>query len=169
MSRPLSFRVPAEQAHRLTSMALGAAPSARRSAPEPASTQRVAGIVFPNPVGMAPGFDKNAQVPDAVSRSGFGFTEIGTVTPRPQAGNPAPRSFRSVEDRAVINRMGFNSEGAEAVAARSRHRPAGSIVGGNSGKNKETPEAQASDDYRAAFRLIAPQVDYTALNVSSPN
>jgi dihydroorotate dehydrogenase len=100
---------------------------------------------------------------------GFGHVEIGTVTPRPQPGNPKPRLFRFPEAGLILNRMGFNSEGAAAVAGRLRRRPAGLIVGGNLGKNKETPEAQALDDYRAAFRLIAPQVDYIALNVSSPN
>jgi dihydroorotate dehydrogenase len=95
--------------------------------------------------------------------------EIGTVTPRPQPGNPKPRLFRFPEAGLILNRMGFNSEGAEVVAARLRHRPAGLIVGGNLGKNKETPEAQSLDDYRAAYRLIAPHVNYIALNVSSPN
>lgn len=166
--RPLLFRVPAEQAHRLTLMALGAAPLARRLAPEPALTQRVAGIVFPNPVGMAPGFDKNAQVPDAVLRLGFGFTEIGTVTPRPQAGNPAPRLFRLVEDRAVINRMGFNNNGADAVAARLRARLGKpGIVGVNIGANKDSTDRIA--DYAAMTRTMAPLATYLTVNISSPN
>lgn len=166
--RPLLFRVPAEQAHRLTLMALGAAPLARRLAPEPALTQRVAGIVFPNPVGMAPGFDKNAQVPDAVLRLGLGFTEIGTVTPRPQAGNPAPRLFRLVEDRAVINRMGFNNEGAVAVAARLRARLGKpGIVGVNIGANKDSTDRIA--DYAAMTRTMAPLATYLTVNISSPN
>ncbi|WP_292966021.1 quinone-dependent dihydroorotate dehydrogenase [Novosphingobium sp. UBA1939] len=166
--RPLLFRVPAEQAHRLTLMALGAAPLARRLAPEPALTQRVAGIVFPNPVGMAPGFDKNAQVPDAVLRLGFGFTEIGTVTPRPQAGNPAPRLFRLVEDRAVINRMGFNNNGADAVAARLRTRLGKpGIVGVNIGANKDSADRIA--DYAAMTRTMAPLATYLTVNISSPN
>ncbi len=166
--RPLLFRVPAEQAHRLTLMALGPAPLARRLAPEPALTQRVAGIVFPNPVGMAPGFDKNAQVPDAVLRLGFGFTEIGTVTPRPQAGNPAPRLFRLVEDRAVINRMGFNNNGADAVAARLRTRLGKpGIVGVNIGANKDSADRIA--DYAAMTRTMAPLATYLTVNISSPN
>ncbi|WP_125954308.1 quinone-dependent dihydroorotate dehydrogenase [Novosphingobium sp. MD-1] len=166
--RPLLFRVPAEQAHRLTLMALGAAPLARRLAPEPALTQRVAGIVFPNPVGMAPGFDKNAQVPDAVLRLGFGFTEIGTVTPRPQAGNPEPRLFRLVEDRAVINRMGFNNNGADAVAARLRTRLGKpGIVGVNIGANKDSADRIA--DYAAMTRTMAPLATYLTVNISSPN
>ncbi|MBF5090431.1 quinone-dependent dihydroorotate dehydrogenase [Novosphingobium sp. NBM11] len=166
--RPLLFRIPAEQAHRLTLMALGAAPLARRLAPEPALTQRVAGIVFPNPVGMAPGFDKNAQVPDAVLRLGFGFTEIGTVTPRPQAGNPAPRLFRLVEDRAVINRMGFNNNGADAVAARLRARLGKpGIVGVNIGANKDSADRIA--DYAAMTRTMAPLATYLTVNISSPN
>ncbi len=166
--RPVLFRVPAEQAHRLTVMALGAAPLARRLAPEPALTQRVAGIVFPNPVGMAPGFDKNAQVPDAVLRLGFGFTEIGTVTPRPQAGNPSPRLFRLVEDRAVINRMGFNNDGADAVATRLRARLGKpGIVGVNIGANKDSADRIA--DYAAMTRTMAPLATYLTVNISSPN
>lgn len=166
--RPLLFRVPAEQAHRLTLMALGAAPLARRLAPEPALTQRVAGIVFPNPVGMAPGFDKNAQVPDAVLRLGLGFTEIGTVTPRPQAGNPAPRLFRLVEDRAVINRMGFNNDGADTVATRLRARLGKpGIVGVNIGANKDSADRIA--DYAAMTRTMAPLATYLTVNISSPN
>lgn len=166
--RPLLFRVPAEQAHRLTLMALGAAPLALRLAPEPALTQRVAGIVFPNPVGMAPGFDKNAQVPDAVLRLGLGFTEIGTVTPRPQAGNPLPRLFRLVEDRAVINRMGFNNDGADAVAARLRARLGKpGIVGVNIGANKDSADRIA--DYAAMTRTMAPLATYLTVNISSPN
>ncbi|QCI94029.1 quinone-dependent dihydroorotate dehydrogenase [Novosphingobium sp. EMRT-2] len=166
--RPLLFRVPAEQAHRLTLMALGAAPLARRLAPEPALTQRVAGIVFPNPVGMAPGFDKNAQVPDAVLRLGLGFAEIGTVTPRPQAGNPAPRLFRLVEDRAVINRMGFNNDGAVAVAARLRARLGKpGIVGVNIGANKDSADRIA--DYAAMTRTMTPLATYLTVNISSPN
>ncbi|GAO54421.1 dihydroorotate dehydrogenase [Novosphingobium sp. MD-1] len=149
-------------------MALGAAPLARRLAPEPALTQRVAGIVFPNPVGMAPGFDKNAQVPDAVLRLGFGFTEIGTVTPRPQAGNPEPRLFRLVEDRAVINRMGFNNNGADAVAARLRTRLGKpGIVGVNIGANKDSADRIA--DYAAMTRTMAPLATYLTVNISSPN
>ena len=124
---------------------------------------------FPTPLGLAAGLDKGATLLPLWKALGFGHVEIGTVTPRPQPGNPRPRLFRFPEAGLILNRMGFNSEGAEVVAPRLRHRPPGLIVGGNLGKNKETPEANALDDYRAAYRLIAPQVDYVALNVSSPN
>jgi dihydroorotate dehydrogenase len=118
---------------------------------------------------MAAGLDKGAQLLPLWKALGFGFVEIGTVTPRPQPGNPKPRVFRFPDEELILNRMGFNSEGAEVVARRLRRRPAGLIVGGNIGKNKLTPEAEALDDYRAAYRLIAPEVDYVALNISSPN
>jgi dihydroorotate dehydrogenase len=113
--------------------------------------------------------DKGARLLPLWQSLGFGHVEIGTVTPRPQPGNPKPRLFRFPEAGLILNRMGFNSEGAEIVAARLKDRPSGLIVGGNLGKNKETPDEKALDDYQAAYGLIAPQVDYTVLNVSSPN
>lgn len=125
------------------------------------------GLRFPNPVGLAAGFDKNAEVPDAMLRQGFGFVEIGSVTPRPQPGNPRPRMFRLVEDRAVINRMGFNNQGLERVADRLEARARIGIVGANLGKNKETEDA-ASDYEKGAARL-GPLADYVVINVSSPN
>ena len=142
--RPLIFRIPAEPAHRLTIKALALNQPTTLAAPTPSLAQRVAGIAFPNPVGMAPGFDKNAEVPDAMLGLGFGFVEVGTVTPKPQEGNPKPRLFRLVEDRAVINRMGFNNEGAQAVTNRLvRRRETGrngrpGIVGVNIGANKDS-------------------------------
>jgi len=129
----------------------------------------VAGVDFPAPVGLAAGLDKGAELLPVWKALGFGFVEIGTVTPRPQPGNPKPRSFRLVDEELALNRMGFNSEGAAEVAKRLRRRPSGLVVGGNIGKNKTTPEENALDDYRAAYSLIAPEVDYVALNVSSPN
>lgn len=166
--RPLLFRIPAETAHTLTVRSLGLSPLGARAAPEPALAQRVAGIVFPNPVGMAPGFDKDARVPDALLRLGFGFVEVGTITPRPQAGNPKPRLFRLTEDRAVINRMGFNNEGAEAVAARLRRRlGTAGIVGVNIGANKDS--ANRIDDYATMTRTMAPLASYLTVNISSPN
>jgi dihydroorotate dehydrogenase len=130
MLRPVLHALDAEQAHRLTIKALCAAPAMQRNTPRhPALAQTLFGIAFPNPLGLAPGFDKNAEVPDPMLAQGFGFVEVGTVTPRPQEGNPKPRLFRLKEDEAVINRMGFNNEGAAAVARRldaRRARPASS-------------------------------------------
>jgi dihydroorotate dehydrogenase len=170
--RPLIFRLDPETAHNLAFW-LGERVCSwpRLPKPEhPASLRRGAfGLDFPTPLGLAAGLDKGATLLPLWKSLGFGHVEIGTVTPRPQPGNPKPRLFRFPEAGLILNRMGFNSEGAEVVAARLQRRPASLIVGGNLGKNKETPEAQALDDYRAAYRLIAPQVDYIALNVSSPN
>ncbi|WP_243301718.1 quinone-dependent dihydroorotate dehydrogenase [Geothrix oryzisoli] len=170
--RPLLFRLDPETAHNLAFW-LGARACSWPHLPKPeppASLRRSAfGLDFPTPLGLAAGLDKGATLLPLWKSLGFGHVEIGTVTPRPQPGNPKPRLFRFPEAALILNRMGFNSEGAEVVAARLRNRPSGLIVGGNLGKNKETPEAQALDDYRAAYRLIAPMVDYTALNVSSPN
>jgi len=170
--RPLIFRLDPETAHNLAFW-LGERICSWPNLPEPGhavSLGRSAfGLDFPTPLGLAAGLDKGATLLPLWKSLGFGHVEIGTVTPKPQPGNPRPRLFRFPEAGLILNRMGFNSEGAEVVAARLRNRPAGLIVGGNLGKNKETPEAHALDDYRAAYRLIAPQVDYTALNVSSPN
>lgn len=169
--RPLVFRMDAEEAHGLALNALKAAPSALLASPprpDPALAITVAGIAFPNPVGMAAGFDKNGEVPDALLRCGFGFAELGSVTPLPQAGNPRPRLFRLVEDRAVINRLGFNNEGAEAVAARMRRR-AGKpgVVGINIGANKDSADRVA--DYAKMTKAMAPYASYLAVNISSPN
>jgi dihydroorotate dehydrogenase len=169
--RPLIFRLNPETAHNLAFWAGERLCALPLPAPRlPASLGRSAfGLDFPSPLGLAAGLDKGATLLPLWKALGFGHVEVGTVTPRPQPGNPKPRIFRFPEAALILNRMGFNSEGAEVVAARLRQRPAGLLVGGNLGKNKETPEAQALDDYRAAYRLIAPLVDYTALNVSSPN
>ena len=170
--RPLIFRLDPETAHNLAFW-LGERVCSWPRLPEPhlePSLRRSAfGLDFPTPLGLAAGLDKGATLLPLWKALGFGHVEIGTVTPRPQAGNPKPRLFRFPEAGLILNRMGFNSEGAEVVAARLRTRPGGLIVGGNLGKNKETPETEALDDYRAAYRLIAPHVDYIALNVSSPN
>lgn len=127
------------------------------------------GIRFPNPVGLAAGFDKDARWINELSCLGFGFVEIGTVTPLAQPGNPKPRLFRLPADKAVINRMGFNNEGAVAAAERLRKPHANIIVGGNIGKNKDTPNEQAIDDYEKAFKALYDVVDYFVVNVSSPN
>ena len=170
--RPLIFSLDPETAHNMAFwLGEGACLLPLLPTPEhPASLQRsVLGLDFPTPLGLAAGLDKGATLLPLWKALGFGHVEIGTVTPRPQPGNPKPRLFRFPEAGLILNRMGFNSEGAEVVATRLRQRPSGLIVGGNLGKNKETPEAQALEDYRAAYHLIAPHVDYIALNVSSPN
>jgi len=173
LAGPLLFRFDPETAHGLTIKALksGLVPPARGK-DEPALHTRVWGLDFTNPVGLAAGFDKNAEVVDAMLNLGFGFVEPGSVTPRPQPGNPRPRLFRLVEQRAVINRMGFNNEGLEAFAQRlERRRDSGKhapgIVGANLGKNKDTVDA--ADDYVIGVRRLAPLADYLVVNVSSPN
>lgn len=127
------------------------------------------GITFPNPVGLGAGFDKDARWTNELACLGFGFVEIGTLTPRPQPGNPQPRLFRLPSDSALINRMGFNNGGAEIAAARLKHRKEQIIIGGNIGKNKDTPNEDAVKDYEAAFRALHDVVDYFVVNVSSPN
>lgn len=127
------------------------------------------GIHFPNPVGLAAGMDKNGRLINEWFYIGFGFVEIGTVTPRPQEGNPKPRLFRLPEDEALINRMGFNNKGVEHVAKKLRSRYSPIIVGGNIGKNKNTPNDEAAEDYRLCFEALYDYVDYFVVNVSSPN
>ena len=131
--------------------------------------RHILGLKFPNPVGLAAGFDKDARLIDEMSNLGFGFIEIGTVTPKPQDGNPKPRLFRLPIDRAIVNRMGFNNEGVHAAVARLKKRTKGVIVGGNIGKNKLTPNEVATDDYKICFEALFPYVDYFVVNVSSPN
>lgn len=127
------------------------------------------GIRFPNPVGLGAGFDKDAKYTDALACLGFGFVEIGTVTPRPQPGNPQPRLFRLPADQALINRMGFNNGGAKEAALRLRQRNEKLVIGGNIGKNKDTPNEDAILDYEACFKELYGSVDYFVVNVSSPN
>ena len=165
--RPLLFRLDAERAHGLALSALKHRPGCRASPAGPLAT-RVAGIDFPNPLGMAAGFDKDGEVPDALLGLGFGFAEVGSITPLPQAGNPRPRLFRLVEDRAVINRMGFNNGGGEAAARRLAARlDRGGVVGINIGANKDSADRIA--DYASMAALMAPLASYLAVNVSSPN
>jgi len=135
----------------------------------PALETTVAGITFPNPVGLAAGFDKNALMINQLADCGFGFIEIGTVTPVGQEGNPKPRLFRLVEDEAVINRMGFNNDGADVIVERLKELRPNCIVGGNIGKNKVTPNEQATNDYLLSYVALEPYVDYFVVNVSSPN
>ena len=127
------------------------------------------GLTFKNPVGLAAGFDKNAMLFDEFANYGFGFVEIGTVTPKPQEGNPKKRLFRLVEDEAIINRMGFNNDGVKVIADRLRKRKTDIIIGGNIGKNKMTPNENAVDDYLICFHELFDVVDYFVVNVSSPN
>jgi dihydroorotate dehydrogenase len=166
---PLLTRLEPEAAHRLTIRALkfGAATLwAGRNDP-PALRLSVLGMRLRNPIGLAAGFDKDGEVAGALLRMGFGFVEAGTVTPLPQAGNPRPRLFRLREDRAIINRMGFNNEGVASLASRlGRNRPGG-IIGINIGANRGTKDMAA--DYVTAYSYVAPYADYIALNVSSPN
>lgn len=128
------------------------------------------GLKFPNPVGLAAGFDKDGKYIRPMSKLGFGFIEIGTVTPRPQAGNPQPRMFRLAKDQALINRMGFNNDGVDALVDRLKtFDKKGLIIGGNIGKNKDTPNEHAAEDYIICFEKLHPYVDYFVVNVSSPN
>jgi dihydroorotate dehydrogenase len=127
------------------------------------------GLRFANPIGVAAGLDKNALALNGWAALGFGYVEIGTVTPRPQPGNPPPRVFRLPADRALINRLGFPNDGAARVAERLRARPPGLVVGGNIGKGRDTPLEAALEDYLAAAAVLAPVVDYLTINVSSPN
>ncbi len=166
--RPLVFRLDAETAHRATIAALKWMPKRRQPSFPASLTTGIAGLGFPSPVGLAAGFDKDAEVAAAMLGFGFGFVEVGTLTPQPQAGNPRPRLFRLTEDRAVINRMGFNNRGLadalERLAKRDRSR---GIVGVNIGANKDSPDRIA--DYVAGVRAMAPVADYLTINISSPN
>ena len=167
-SLPLLRWFDPEDAHRMAIHGLRLLPPVRLRPDDPKLAVRAFGLNFPNPIGMAAGFDKSAEVPDALLRLGFGFVEIGTVTPKPQAGNPRSRLFRLERDEAVINRMGFNNDGAEAVlrrlAARAQH---GGIVGVNVGANKDSADRVA--DYVSLIETFAPVANYFTVNVSSPN
>lgn len=171
------FLMPPEQAHEFalkslrTALKLPVIGSWLRSSFRPESSEpvQVDGISFPNPVGLAAGFDKDAKWLHLLKDLGFGFVEVGTVTPKPQDGNPKPRLFRLPSDRALINRMGFNNQGLDAMVQRLKNRPEGLIVGGNIGKNKVTPNEEAIQDYILGFEALYDHVDYIAVNISSPN
>ena len=177
--RPLLFRLDPETAHNLTLQMLRLAGSfppslwalqALFSAPE--KPVEAFGLKFKNPVGLAAGYDKDGIAIQGLAALGFGHIEIGTVTPRPQPGNPRPRLFRLVEDQAVINRMGFPGKGMSKVASQMSsivRRPSSVILGVNLGKNKDTPLEAAADDYIALMKVFSPLADYLAINVSSPN
>jgi len=164
--RPLAFALDAERAHRLTIGALKLLPPGLPPAPDPMLAIKVAGLLFPNPVGLAAGFDKDAEVWRQMLGFGFGFVEVGTLTPRPQEGNPRPRLFRLVEDRAVINRMGFNNRGQAAAVARLRKGRPG-LVGANIGANKDSSDRIA--DYALGVAALRDYADYLTVNISSPN
>jgi dihydroorotate dehydrogenase len=156
-----------ETAHRAAILALKATPLPALRRDDPVLKTAIGGLTLPNPVGLAAGLDKNGEALRGLSRLGFGFVECGSVTPRPQPGNPRPRLFRLSEDRAVINRMGFNNEGLEAFAARLARRPAGVVIGANLGANKDTEDKAA--DYVAGLNRLKGLADYVTVNVSSPN
>lgn len=171
--RPLLFALSAERAHHLSVAALRLMPTPAAPAPDSMLETTVAGIRFPNPVGLAAGYDKEGLVAHKMHGLGFGFTELGTLTPLPQAGNPQPRLFRLVEDRAVINRMGFNNGGQAAAAERvaKRRQPKsndhGPVIGINIGANKDAADRIA--DYATGVTCMAPLADYLTVNISSPN
>jgi len=174
--RPLLFSLSPERAHHITFSLLefarhlpGALALVGGRKPLSEASLELMGLRFPGPVGLAAGMDKDAKHVDALSHIGFGFVEIGTVTPLAQPGNEKPRLFRLKADRALINRMGFNNGGVHAAVERLRRRKSGIIVGGNIGKNKATPNDQAVDDYVKCFEALHPVVDYFVVNVSSPN
>lgn len=166
LARPLLMRLDPERAHGLALKALRIAPLPAPEPDPPDAAVEVLGLRFPNRVGLAAGFDKDGEAVGPLLRLGFGFVEIGTVTPRPQAGNPRPRLFRLIEDEAVINRFGFNSEGHAAVRARLDRPPAG-ILGINLGANRDSEDRVA--DYQAGIRAFGDVASYFTLNVSSPN
>ena len=171
--RPLLFRVDAERAHAISMKLLeivyrlklsGLLFGKRKGVPV-----KVLGLEFPNAVGLAAGLDKNGEHIDALAACGFGFVEVGTVTPRPQPGNPKPRLFRLVKDEAIINRMGFNNKGVEYLVNNVRKSKRDCIIGINIGKNRDTPLENAVDDYASAFEQVYPYADYITVNISSPN
>jgi dihydroorotate dehydrogenase len=176
--RPLLFLFPPEWVHNLASVwirALNRIPGIRQlirqayQVKHPALERNLFGLTFENPVGLAAGFDKDATMLDGLASFGFGFIEVGTVTPRPQPGNPKPRLFRIPADMALINRMGFNNQGVERMAKRLERRRSKVIVGGNIGKNKVSPNEQAVEDYITCMQTLYDHVDYFVVNVSSPN
>ena len=172
LARPLLFALDPETAHRLTlsladaAHAAGLSAFAARGLPSPV---RAMGLEFPNPVGLAAGLDKHAEHAAALSALGFGFLELGGVTPRPQPGNPRPRLFRIPEAKALINRFGLNSVGVDVFVENLKRTKAKGVIGVNIGRNKDTPNDRAADDYLQCLEGLYPHVDYVSLNVSSPN
>lgn len=167
LARPFLFSFDPETAH---GVALRLAGLASRLAAKPAPCPvRAMGLEFPNPVGLAAGLDKNAEHVDALAALGFGFLEVGTVTPRPQPGNPKPRLFRLPEASALINRLGFNNCGVEALVANLERARFRGVLGVNIGRNADTPNERAADDYCTCFERVYARASYVAVNVSSPN
>lgn len=160
-------RLDPETAHRLAVRGLSVLPAPSARIDDPILHTRLAGLHLPNPIGLAAGLDKDGEAIGGLARLGFGFVECGSVTPRPQPGNPKPRLFRLSEDRAIINRMGFNNAGLDAFAARLHRRPPGVIVGANLGANKETEDKAA--DYVAGLSRLSGRAAYFTINISSPN
>ncbi len=168
LAKPLLFRLDPERAHRLSLAGLKRMPLGKPARHDPSLAVTLGGLTLPSPVGVAPGYDKDAEVPDALLGLGFGFVEVGTITPLPQAGNPKPRLFRLVQDRAVINRMGFNNGGARAAMHRLQSRAGRpGIVGVNIGANKNSADRIA--DYVQMTELMTPLASYLTVNISSPN
>jgi len=171
--RPLLFRLAPETAHHLSLLGLRLAHDLGLAqalfGKPPALPHTVMGLRFPNPIGLAAGLDKNAECLDGLGALGFGFIEVGTVTPRPQPGNPQPRLFRLPPAEAIINRMGFNNDGVEALVSRLQRRRFQGIVGVNIGKNAATPLERAADDYVFCLRQVYAHADYVTVNLSSPN
>ncbi len=172
-ARPLLFRLDAERAHGLAMTSLDAAYRAGlvpmlAKPPAPLPTEAF-GLRFPNPVGLAAGLDKNGAHIDALFALGFGFVEVGTVTPRPQDGNPKPRMFRLPRHRALINRLGFNNQGVDVLVANVERAKRAGVLGINIGKNKDTPNENAADDYLFCLERVYPLADYVTVNISSPN
>jgi dihydroorotate dehydrogenase len=174
LARPFLFQLDAERAHALGLASLEAAYRSGlnpllASRPEPLPTKAL-GLVFPNPVGLAAGLDKNGAHVDALLALGFGFVEVGTVTPKPQPGNPKPRMFRLPQHRAIINRLGFNNDGVDALVRNvERARRKNGLLGINIGRNKDTPNESAQDDYLYCLERVYPLADYITVNISSPN
>jgi dihydroorotate dehydrogenase len=174
--RPLLFKIDPEKVHHITfklirftsAIGFGGLFRSLYKVNDPKLERKVFGLTFPNPVGLAAGFDKDAKLYKELSNFGFGFIEIGTLTPRPQSGNPKKRLFRLKKDKAIINRMGFNNGGVEDAVERLKKNK-NVIVGGNIGKNKTTPNEEADQDYLKCFDVLFDHVDYFVVNVSSPN
>ncbi|TVR76949.1 MAG: quinone-dependent dihydroorotate dehydrogenase [Saprospirales bacterium] len=174
--RPLLFSLPAEKAHHLAvnalkmSMKTPLLGAIMTCDPKRGKSVELMGLKFPNRLGLAAGFDKDGKSFKYLGRLGFGFLELGTVTPLPQEGNPKPRLFRLPADKAIINRMGFNNEGVQKLRSRlEKGRTSGIVIGGNIGKNKDTPNEEAVNDYLKCMKILHPIVDYFTVNMSSPN
>jgi len=177
--KALLFLLPAEKAHHLTTKTfavfvniplIGIIIKGIFRLNHPSLKRELWGLTFSNPIGLAAGFDKDGKYIKSMAALGFGFIEVGTVTPRPQIGNPKPRLFRIIKDQAIINRMGFNNGGVEALVNRLKaHKKRNIIIGGNIGKNKDTPNDKAHEDYLICFQKLYDHVDYFVVNLSSPN